>query len=97
MSGEGAQTFAALRRVQMAASTLCFSSSADLLRAVTDRPEDLVALRGWRAAKKGLAKKWIDVFPDNLSFFGDLEESTERGLGNQCIAVREALGIAHAR
>jgi hypothetical protein len=33
------------------------SSPSDLLCAVTERPKDLVALRGWRTAKKGLAKK----------------------------------------
>ena len=39
----------------------------DLLRAVTERPKDLVALSDRRAIKKGLAEKGSYVFPDNLS------------------------------
>src|SRR5262249_9073855 len=60
-------------------------------------PEDLIAVRAWWAAKKRLAKKWIDVFPDDLSFFGDLEEASEGRLGNQGIAVWQPLRAAHAR
>src|SRR5262245_6426427 len=73
------------------------SSPADLLCAVTDRPEHLIALRGWWAAKEGLAKKRVHVFPDDLSFFGNFEETTEGGLSDQCVAVRQALSVAHAR
>src|SRR6516165_5194350 len=77
--------------------TLGVASPADLLCAVTERPEDLVTLRSWRTTKKGLAEKRIHVFPDNLSFFGDFEEATEGRLGDQRVAVRQALSVAHAR
>src|SRR5258708_1997376 len=75
----------------------CPPGSGDLRRAVADRPEDLVALIGWRAAEKGLTKEWIYVFPDDLSFFGDFEEASERRLGDQRIPVRQPLRAAHAR
>ena len=73
------------------------SSPSDLLCTVAERPKDLIALRGWRAAKKRVCQKGIDVFPDNFSFFGDFEEAAEGRLSNECIAVWEALGVAHAR
>ena len=73
------------------------SSPRDLLFAITDRPEHLIALRTRWAAKEGLAKKRVHVFPDDLSFFGNFEETAERGLSDQCVAVRQALSVAHAR
>src|SRR5215475_13759014 len=73
------------------------SSPRDLLFAITDRSEHLIALRRWGTAKEGLAKKRVHVFPDDLSFFGNFEEAAEGGLGDQCIAVRQALSVAHAR
>src|SRR5215470_10986274 len=75
----------------------CPPGSGDLRRAVAERPEDLVALRGWRAAEKGLTKEWIYVFPDDLSFFGDFEETSEGRLGDQRIPVWQPLRAAHAR
>src|SRR5215470_18940286 len=71
------------------------SSLSDLLFAITDRPEYLIALRRWGAAKEGLAKKRVHVFPDDFSFFGNFEETAEGGLSDQCIAVRQTLRIAH--
>src|SRR5262249_11025292 len=73
------------------------SSPRDLLFAVTDRPKHLIALRSWWAAKEGLAKKRVHVFPDDLSFFGNFKETAEGGLSDQCVAVRQALSVAHAR
>src|SRR5262249_38648212 len=69
----------------------------NLLFAITDRPEHLIALRGRWPAKEGLAKKWVHVFPDDLSFFGNFEEAAEGGLSDQCVAVRQPLSVAHAR
>ena len=57
-------------------------SPRDLLCAVTVRPEDLVALRAFPAAKERLTKKRIDVLPDNLSFFGNFEEAAEGRLSD---------------
>src|ERR1700719_2119744 len=70
---------------------------SDLLRTVTERPEHLIALRSWRAAKKRLPEKGGDVFPDNLAFFGDFEEAAEGRLTDQRIAVCQALSVAHTR
>jgi hypothetical protein len=50
--------------------------AGDLVCAVTKGSEDEVALNGGRPGKKP-AKEGIDVFPDNLSVFGDLEEPAE--------------------
>src|SRR5438552_17981784 len=73
------------------------SSPSDLLCIVAERPEDLVALRGWRAAKKGFAKIGIHVFPNNLTLLGDFEKAAEGRLGDQRIAVWQALSVPHAR
>ena len=73
------------------------SSPRDLLFAITGRPEHLIALRRWGAAKEGLAKKRVHVFPDDFSFFGNFEETAEGGLSDQCIAVRQTLRIALGR
>src|SRR5260221_11244688 len=75
----------------------CPPGSGDLRRAVAERPEDLVALRGRRAAEKGPTKEWIYVFPDDLSFFGDFEEPSERRLGDQSIPFRQPCSAGHAR
>src|SRR5262249_25086388 len=68
----------------------------DLLRAVTERPEDEVALGAGRAGEKRLTKERIDVFPDDRSFFGDFEEAAEGGLTDQRIVVWQPLSVAHA-
>src|SRR5262249_3417733 len=73
------------------------SSPRDLLFAATDRPEHLIALRSRWAAKEGLAKKRVHVFPDDLSFFRNFEETAEGGFSDQCVAVRQALSVTHAR
>src|SRR5262245_34952323 len=73
------------------------SSPRDLLFAITDRPKHLIALRRWGTAEEGFAKKRVHVFPDDFSFFGNFEEAAERGLSDQCVAVRQALSVAHAR
>src|SRR5262245_576983 len=72
------------------------SSPRDLLFAITDRPKHLIALRRWGTAEEGFAKKRVHVFPDDFSFFGNFEEAAERGLSDQCVAVRQALSVAHA-
>src|SRR5262249_55877729 len=72
------------------------SSPRDVLCAVADCSKHLIALRGWRAAKEGPAEKRVHVFPDGLSFFGHFEETAEGGLGDQCVAARQTLRIAHA-
>src|SRR5215471_1253527 len=69
----------------------------DLLGAVAEGPEDQVGLRVWRSGEKGPTKKRIDVLPDDLSVLGDFEEPAERRLTEQCVAVGQALRIAHAR
>src|SRR5215467_6339248 len=71
------------------------SSPRDVLCAVTDCSKHLITFRGWRAAKEGPAKKRVHVFPDDLSFFGNFEETAEGGLSDQCIAIRQTLRIAH--
>jgi len=38
-----------------------------------------------------------DVFPDDLSFFGNFEQAAEGRLRDQRIAVRQALRVAHTR
>src|SRR5262245_39043186 len=40
-------------------------------------------------------QKRVHVFPDDLSFFSNFEETAEGGLSDQCIAVRQTLRIAH--
>jgi hypothetical protein len=70
--------------------------AGDLICVVTKSPEDEVARNGRRPGKKGPAKEGIDVFPDNLSVFGDFEEAAEGRLADQGIAVRQALSVAHA-
>src|SRR5215468_2232165 len=72
------------------------SSPHNVLCAVTDCSKHLIAFRGWRAAKEGPAKKRGHVFPDDLSFFGNFEETAEGGLSDQCVAVRQSLRVAHA-
>src|SRR5216683_2288991 len=48
--------------------------AGDLLCAVMKRPEDRVGFSVRRSTKVG-----IDIFPDNLSVSGDLEEASEGG------------------
>jgi hypothetical protein len=72
------------------------SRSRDLCFAVTERLEDLIGFRGWRAAKEGLSKVGIDIFPDDFALFGDFEKPAERSLIDQCIAVRKALSVVLA-
>src|SRR5688500_3813672 len=73
------------------------ASPGDFLLAVPVCPERVVALGAFAAAKKGRAKKRIDVFPDDLSFSGNFEEAAEGRFGDERIAVWQALGVAHAR
>jgi len=59
----------------------CFSSRReprDFLSAVTQRPENLVILGGRRAAKEGLTKQGIDVFPEDLSLVGHYKKIARR-------------------
>ena len=51
---------------QSGSASVRAASPRDLLGAVTERAENPVALGAWRAAKEGLAKEGIDVFPDDL-------------------------------
>jgi hypothetical protein len=55
------------------------------------------ALGGGWSTKEGLTKKWMHVFPDNFSFFGDFEEAAEGRLSDQGIAIWQALSVSHAR
>src|SRR5262249_30077405 len=73
------------------------SRPRDLFRAVAERPEDLVGFGGRRTAKKGLTKERVDVFPNNLSFFGDFEKEATDSFSDQRVAVGQALGAAHTR
>src|SRR5205807_8118358 len=84
------------RKQRSRAASTSLPSSGDLLCAVTDRPEHLIALRAWRATEEGGAKKRVHVFPDDLAYFGNLEETAERRFSDQCIAVRQALRVAHS-
>src|SRR5215472_8559559 len=81
--------------VKRARASTQASRPRDVLCAVTDCSKHLIAFRGWRAAKEGPAKKRVHVFPDDLSFFGNFEETAEGGLSDQCIAVRQTLCVAH--
>src|SRR5262245_19141907 len=82
--------------VKRARASTQASRPRDVLCAVTDCSKHLIAFRGWRAAKEGPAKKRVHVFPDDLSFFGNFEETAEGGLSDQCVAVRQTLRVAHA-
>src|SRR5262249_9062515 len=69
----------------------------NLVSVVTEGAEDQIALRLRRPGKERPAKKRIGVLPDDLSVLGDLEEATEGRLADECVAVRQALRVAHAR
>src|SRR5215470_4397102 len=79
--------------IKRARASTQVSSPHNVLCAVTDCSKHLIAFRGWRAAKEGPAKKRGHVFPDDLSFFGNFEETAEGGLSDQCIAIRQTLRI----
>src|SRR5215510_2038676 len=68
----------------------------NLVSVVTEGAEDQVALRVGRPGKERPAKKRIDVLPDDLSVLGDLEEAAEGRLADECVAVGQALRVAHA-
>jgi hypothetical protein len=78
------------------AKTLAMALSAvDLVCIVAKRPKHKVARNGRRPSKRP-AKKGIDVFLDNLSVFGDLEEAAEGGVADQSIAVWQTLSVTYA-
>ena len=65
--------------------------TGDLIGAVPERSEDFVGFSVRRSTKEG-----IDVFPDDVSVSGDFEKASEGSLVDQCVAVWQALSIAHA-
>src|SRR5215831_6706868 len=78
-------------------SSGCRLGSGHLVGAVPERPEDQVPLRVGRPGKERPAEKRIDVLPDDLAVLGDFEQASEGRLADECVAVWEALRIAHAR
>src|SRR5207302_9065583 len=58
--------------------------------------EDQIPLRVRWSGKERLAEERIDVLPDDLSLLSHFEEAAVGRLADECVAVRQALSVAHA-